>query len=84
MNRFEGQSDPERNVMKQNFVPHLQIVHTEEERLENETKQYLSILKQECTEDQFSLILQIVDNCRKQRMILLEQMDMLEALTKES
>lgn len=70
--------------MKQNFVPHLQIVHTEEERLENETKQYLSILKQECTEDQFSLILQIVDNCRKQRMILLEQMDMLEALTKES
>ena len=70
--------------MKQKFAPHLQIVHTEEERLENEIQQYLRILKQECTEDQFSLVLQIVDNCRRQRMILLEEMDMLEALTKES
>ena len=70
--------------MKQNFAPQLQIVHTEEERLENEIQQYLRILKQECTEDQFSLILQIVDNCRRQRMILLEQMNLLDELTKES
>ena len=80
----DGESSPERNMMKQNFAPHLQIVHTEEERLENEIQQYLRILKQECTEDQFSLILQIVDNCRRQRMILLEQMNLLDELTKES